>query len=261
MSTEAKPFEAILAELAKPFDPAAVEFKPGAVAKNEARALALAYVDSREYMNRLDAADPTWSDAYEVLEGSTVICRLTVAGVTRTDLGRKDEADENSLTAAAAQAFKRACTKFGLGRYLYALPQVWAEFDPQRKRFTPAAFDTLRAMLVQPSKTARLPGGNGHHPEPPSNGNGSGGVKPEPTNGNGGQQPAVPAKTKPAGVSAAGWPVAAKDLAQRFACYRRENGAPDNYAILCAAGRAGIDILTDDNLSAVIGRLEQAATA
>ena len=59
MSTEAKTFAVILAELAKPFDPAAVEFKPGAVAKSEARALALAYVDSREYMNRLDAADPT----------------------------------------------------------------------------------------------------------------------------------------------------------------------------------------------------------
>ena len=42
MSTEAKSFAVILAELVKPFDPAAVEFKPGAVAKNEARALALA---------------------------------------------------------------------------------------------------------------------------------------------------------------------------------------------------------------------------
>ena len=261
MSTEAKSFAVILAELVKPFDPAAVEFKPGAVAKNEARALALAYVDSREYMNRLDAADPTWSDAYEVLEGSTVICRLTVAGITRTDLGHKNEADENSLTAAAAQAFKRACTKFGLGRYLYALPQVWAEFDPQRKRFAPTALDTLRAMLVQPAQAPSRTDGNGHHPEPPSNGNGSGVVQPEPTNGKGGQQPAVPTKSKPAGVRAAGWPAAAKDLAQRFACYRRENGAPDNYAILCAAGRAGIDILTDENLPVVTGRLEQAAAA
>ena len=59
MSAEEKTFVTILAELAKPFDPVVVEFKPGAVARNEARALALAYVDSREYMRRLDATDPT----------------------------------------------------------------------------------------------------------------------------------------------------------------------------------------------------------
>ena len=59
MSAAEKTFAAILAELAKPFDPAVVEFKPGAVARNAERALALAYVDSREYMRRLDATDPT----------------------------------------------------------------------------------------------------------------------------------------------------------------------------------------------------------
>ena len=238
MSTEVKPFAAILAELAKPFDPAAVEFKPGAVAKNEARALALAYVDSRAYMNRLDAADPTWSDAYEVLEGSTVICRLT---------------------AAAAQAFKRACTKFGLGRYLYALPQVWAEFDPQRKRFAPAALDTLRAMLVQPTKPASLPGGNGHHPQPPSNGNGSGGVKPEPLSvgGNGGRQPTAPAK--PARISTARWQAEAQALAVRCPTYAKPDGQPDYRLMTQVAGERNFAEISDANLTVVLAALEQAA--
>ena len=36
-------------------------------------------------------------------------------------------------TSAVAQSFKRACASFGLGRYLYSLPRLWAEYDPQKK--------------------------------------------------------------------------------------------------------------------------------
>ena len=232
MSTEAKTFDAILAELAKPFDPAAVEFKPGAVAKNEARALALAYVDSREYMRRLDSADPTWSDTYQVLEDSIVVCHLTVAGVTRCDLGQKDEADENSLTAAAAQAFKRSCTKFGLGRYLYALPQVWVEFDPQKKHFTLGALATLRAALAQPAKLASPEDGNGRHPQPPRNGgNGSGEVKSELQNGNGAPERIPNPKLKPAVVKTGKWAEAIKALVERCPCYAKQDGQPDGYPL------------------------------
>jgi len=111
----------MMATLHEPFSVDLLEFKPGATNRDKTRALALAYVDSRHYMERLDAVDPGWSDDYQVLDNSTVICRLTVNGITRTDLGQKDEAEQNSLTSAAAQAFKRACTKFGLGRYLYTV--------------------------------------------------------------------------------------------------------------------------------------------
>ena len=250
MSTQAKTFDAILAELAKPFDPAAVEFKPGAVAKNEARALALGYVDSRDYMCRLDAADPTWSDAYEVLEGSTVVCRLTVGGVTRCDLGRKDEAENNSLCAAAAQAFKRACVKFGLGRYLYALPQAWVEYDPQRKHFTPAALATLRATLAQPAKLANPEDGNGRHPQPPRNaGNGSGEVKPEPQNGNG----------KPATIKTPKWAAAAKALTEHCPYYAKDNGQPDWSRLTETAASCGFADINDANLDALLTALSEKA--
>lgn len=156
-----KAFDAILAELAKPFDPAVVEFKPGAVAKSSNRALALAYVDARAYETRLDEADPAWSNAYlrEYPEGRVVVtCTLTVGGVTRQAIGEcliatANGAEENAATSAEAQAFKRACAKFSLGRYLYAVPQVWADYDPTRRAFTPAALDALREML----RTGKLP--------------------------------------------------------------------------------------------------------
>ena len=39
-------------------------------------------------------------------------------------------------TAAEAQAFKRACVKFGLGRYLYDVPIQWVGYDEKSRRLT-----------------------------------------------------------------------------------------------------------------------------
>jgi hypothetical protein len=41
--------------------------------------------------------------------------------------------NDNACTAAEAQAFKRACSCFGLGRYLYHFTGVWVDLD-ERKR-------------------------------------------------------------------------------------------------------------------------------
>lgn len=186
-----KTFDAILAELAKPFDPAVVEFKPGAVAKSSNRALALAYVDARAYETRLDEADPAWSNAYlrEYPEGRVVVtCTLTVGGVTRQAIGEclvltANGAEENAATSAEAQAFKRACAKFALGRYLYSVPQVWADYDPAKRAFTPAALDALREML----RTGKLPatGGAAADAQGHAGGNGGNGVQAGSGSGNG----------------------------------------------------------------------------
>ncbi len=189
-------FDAVLAELAQPFDPEAVEFKAGAVTQDRARALALAYVDSRVYQARLDAVAPDWRNEYtREYAGDRVIvtCALTVAGVTRQAIGESLQAsarsdgstviEENAATSAEAQAFKRACSAFGLGRYLYSVPQVWAEYDAQRRQFPPAAIQVLREML----RTGKYEPAVSHS----SNGNGNGtghsgnGAATQPSNGNG----------------------------------------------------------------------------
>lgn len=171
-------FAEILKKLAEPFPPSVVQWKPGVVSKDRARAMALAYVDSREYMSRLDAACPDWSDEYDVhvmADRILVICRLTIAGVTRVGDGEallsdsRGETEENALTSASAQAFKRACTKFGLGRYLYDIPRVWADYDDQKKAFTPEGLALLQDVLtgkpVQPQGE-----GNGQKAQPAQNG-------------------------------------------------------------------------------------------
>jgi len=183
----------VLEKLSVPFPADAVSFKPGALTKAKDRAMALAYVDPRYYYDRLnEVVGPDWSDAYQVQnDGQVVVCALTIGGVTRCDLGEDDSGGQdddrgpkNKATTSAAQAFKRACVKFGLGAYLYRLPRTWAEYDPVKKTFTDEALAKLARQLGGPAQK-KVASGNGDRPE------GSKGDKPAETpaasksNGNG----------------------------------------------------------------------------
>lgn len=123
------------AGLCKPFAQSLIELKPGATTHDKKRALATPYVDLRAYQTRLDriVGPAGWSVEYRAHGDRAVICRLTILGVVREDVGECSPADENAATSAVAQAFKRTCAAFGLGRYLYSLPAIWGDYDPDRK--------------------------------------------------------------------------------------------------------------------------------
>ena len=130
----------LLNKLSEPFEPKNITWKPGATKDN--KCLALAYADLRAYQDRLDdVCGLDWHVEYLPWEAGRIIARLTIGTTTRSSTGEHDAQDEkNNMagTVAEAQAFKRACAMFGLGRYLYDLPSVWTDFDPQRKRITDA---------------------------------------------------------------------------------------------------------------------------
>lgn len=127
--------------LAAPFDMSEVKFKPQAVKGN--RALALAYVDVRAIMDRLDnvVGVENWQDHYQLLPDNSVMCRLRVRigdrWITKADVGGPSEQPDGGdrLKAAFSDALKRAAVKFGIGRYLYRLPQQWADYDAQKRQF------------------------------------------------------------------------------------------------------------------------------
>ena len=137
----------VMEALGAPFPTSAIGWKPGATTKDKTKALGLAYVDPRYYMDRLnEVAGAEWTDHYGILvEGSKVVvtCHLQIFGVTRTDVGEDVASNANGVTSAAAQAFKRACVKFGLGAYLYRMPQTWASYDGNKKRFSREGFAVL----------------------------------------------------------------------------------------------------------------------
>lgn len=114
----------------------------------------LAYADPRAYTDRLNSVlgPAGWTRDYRVQmvqnferkeRGANertitakivVTCRLTIHGLgTHAGLGEEWAENENAGTAAEAQAFKRACSCFGLGRYLYDLEGQWVDLDDRKQ--------------------------------------------------------------------------------------------------------------------------------
>lgn len=149
--------------LAEPFAPDEVEWKPQTAKGN--RALAVAYIDARCVMERLDAVVGVagWQDSYMVLDDGNVVCKLSVnvAGewVTKEDVGgpsdQKDVGDKRK--ASFSDALKRAAVKFGIGRYLYSLPHQWCDYDEQRRQFVKTPSLPAWALPKKPGQSQQQP--------------------------------------------------------------------------------------------------------
>lgn len=161
MSSETKTKQQILEALSQPFEPEDVKWLPGSTNKEKTMAQAMAYADPRAYIDRLntvvgpdawtkefrvhtvvglDNVKEGWGDKPDKVianQGRIIItCRVIINGIGATeDVGESDLSDPNAATVASAQAFKRACVQFGLGRYLYDLPRIWCEYDKTKKQF------------------------------------------------------------------------------------------------------------------------------
>lgn len=144
----------ILEGLAEPFDPEDIYWKPQATNKDKTKAMAAAYADPRAYSDRLNAIVGAngWTCTYVVstiapagpsdqgkfgFNGKVlVVATVTVNGVgVQSGTGESEATDDNAMTAAEAQGFKRAATRFGLGRYLYDLPKgQWCDYDSKSRK-------------------------------------------------------------------------------------------------------------------------------
>ena len=142
----------LLRALGQPFDSPVIKWVVKATAEGregKRRGLVGAYADPRAYSDRLNQllSPLGWTREYSmhvvqdfqrknggketcISAKVMVICRVTIFGLnTHSGTGEEWADNDNAVTSADAQAFKRACSCFGLGRYLYSLPQVWVELD------------------------------------------------------------------------------------------------------------------------------------
>jgi hypothetical protein len=150
--------EKALYHLSKPFDPRDLKWLPTDVKKKDGTetALALVYADPRVYHERLDLvfgagnwgmeiqfttapffkAIPQkmgWGkDSDKVIQEARdvngwklfAVCSLKIEGLSvKSSTGEEDTSDGNAGTSAEAQAFKRACSTVGIGRYFYGFPR------------------------------------------------------------------------------------------------------------------------------------------
>src|ERR1700682_6458991 len=182
MAFTAERVQELVAALEDPFEPSEIKWrvtntcKVGGSKGPRDRGQMLAYADPRAYTDRLnDLFTPLgWTRDYNVQtvqnferkeRGATertitakivVTCRVTIYGFgTHTGLGEEWADNDNAGTAAEAQGFKRACSCFGLGRYLYDLEGQWVDLDEKKRPLeTPKLPDWARPKLQRHGKNS-----------------------------------------------------------------------------------------------------------
>lgn len=121
-----------LADLSAPFRPEAIHWRAQNVTdRNGGSALALAYIDARDVMDRLDeVCGPSgWKDSYIETVKGRVLCELSILVPELGWVSKSDGAGDTDVEGekgAISDALKRAAVKWGIGRYLYDLGNVWA---------------------------------------------------------------------------------------------------------------------------------------
>lgn len=118
-----------IANLAQPFAPEAVHWRAQGMTQDKSKAMALAYIDARDVMDRLDGmcGPDNWQDSYVETPKGRIICTLSIRvdgeWVSKSD--GAGETDVESDKGALSDALKRAAVKWGIGRYLYSLKSPW----------------------------------------------------------------------------------------------------------------------------------------
>ena len=144
-------------QLSEPFDPGEIKWRVTATSTQQTkhgpqkRGQLVAYADQRAYTDRLNDVfgEWGWTRSYDVQVAQNferrapgdkkqtavaakvvVVSKVTIHGLgSHTGVGEEWADDQNAATRAEAQAFKRACSCFGLGRYLYDLDKMWEDLD------------------------------------------------------------------------------------------------------------------------------------
>lgn len=130
MATKSNSAKAMLDALKNPFEKRFIKYRVGATSKDKRKGIALFYIDSREVQKRLDdicGIDGWQSKFYPTDKG--VVCELSIrmpdgTWITKSDGGVYTE-KVTPFKGGCSDAFKRAAVQFGIGRYLYYIPNQW----------------------------------------------------------------------------------------------------------------------------------------
>jgi hypothetical protein len=182
---EVPQWDEIKKQLAAPFHSYYVGWKAQATNRDKTRALAVAYIDARTVMDRLDqvVGPGNWSDTYRLVSAGdgefAVECTLALFGVSKSDIGTADEDDDSSTDrrsaasvskSAYSDALKRAAVKWGIARYIYRIPKQWVGYDAARKQLAETPDLPSWALPGGPRSTEEQAPANGRGKSTPGNG-------------------------------------------------------------------------------------------
>lgn len=120
----------MFARLAAEFPREAIHWRAQTLTGDGTKALALAYLDARDVMDRLDdACTPGgWqNECFETAKGRMIgKISILVDGQWISKCDGAGDTDVEGEKGGISDALKRAAVLWGIGRYLYRLPAVWA---------------------------------------------------------------------------------------------------------------------------------------
>jgi len=139
-------------KLSAPFPADKVSWRVGSTTGDKAKGMALAYIDARDVMDRLDevCGPENWQCKYPHATNKTC-CEIAIKfddeWVSKSN-GAGDT-DVEGDKGAFSDAFKRAAVLWGVGRYLYDLGNTWVEIEQRGRSYTikPSEFAKLKATL------------------------------------------------------------------------------------------------------------------
>ncbi len=148
------------AKLIAPFPPDKVSWRVGSTTQDKKRGMALAYIDARDVMLRLDevCGPQGWQNTYPHANGKTV-CAIGIK-VGEEWIWKSNGAgdtDHEAEKGALSDAFKRAAVLWGVGRYLYDIDSPWVEITPHGKSYKIADGEMPKLRAALAGKAAPAP--------------------------------------------------------------------------------------------------------
>ena len=123
-------------ELSRPFAAEEIDWRIGSVNKEKTKGMALAYMDARAVMDRLDGVcgPDGWQCNYSV-HGALAVCNIGVRMPDGSWIWKADGAgatDVEGEKGMLSDALKRAAVRWGIGRYLYEMKSPWVTLENGR---------------------------------------------------------------------------------------------------------------------------------
>lgn len=152
----------------------AISWRAQSLTRDGSKAMALAYIDARDVMNRLDevVGPENWQRSYTHADKKT-ICSIGIK-IDGEWVWKSDGAGDSDIEAekgAISDAFKRAAVNWGVARYLYDMPSPWvpcevSDYNGKKswKSWTQDPWDFVKRKPAPAPATANEPANDAPKP-------------------------------------------------------------------------------------------------
>lgn len=174
--------------LGKPFESDSIKWRIQYMTKEKTKGFAVPYADSRAIADRLDevVGQLNWQDSYTAWHNisetdknnvttitASQLCTISIyykemnAWISKTD--GASNSDIEPVKGGLSDAFKRAATKWNIGRYLYKFDGKWVEIEERGKSYAIKETEKDKLAMYYNETIAKLFQNNSPAPAPVSN--------------------------------------------------------------------------------------------